>query len=179
VNRRTLRALTGVAVTAVALSTLQIPAQAAKAQGFKAQGFKAEGFKAQAQPAEAPAQHDPDGSQARKPDDHPHRLGEKERALREEATRQLIKGTAKIETKGGGRVINLGKGKFVQYAVEREESIFTVLSEFGTEVEAKTGGTAGPCTTRSRSRTASGTAAPRTTTPPTGLRTSTAPTSRT
>jgi len=144
VNRRTLRALTGVAVTAVALSTLQVPAQAVKAQAVKAQGFKAQGFEAQAQPVEAPAQHDPDGSQARKPDDHPHRLGEKQRALREKATRALIKGTAKIETKGGGRVINLGKGKFVQYAVEREESIFTVLSEFGTEVEAKTGGTAGP-----------------------------------
>ena len=110
------------AVTAVAVSTLQIPAQAAN----------------------APADRDPTAASATKQDDLKHPLGDKQRALREKAVQQLIKGTAKIETKGGQRVINLGKGKYVQYAVEREESIFTILADFGTAVDPVTGGTTGP-----------------------------------
>ncbi|HYO20128.1 MAG TPA: protease, partial [Dermatophilaceae bacterium] len=115
-NRRNLRVLTGIAVSALAISTLQIPAQA----------------------AQAPVDRDPAAAQAKKQDDLKSPLGEKQRALREKATQQLIKGTAKIETKGGKRVINVGrdgksgKPKYVQYDVEREESIFTILSDFGT-----------------------------------------------
>ena len=45
----------------------------------------------------------------------------------------------------GQQVINVGKGQYVQYAVNREESIFTILSDFGTTVKSSTtGGTAGP-----------------------------------
>ena len=111
-KRRNLRVLTGVAVTALAVSTLQIPAQAAP----------------------APADRDPAAASAKKSDDLKHPLGEKQRALREKAMQQVVKGSAKIETRGGQRVINLGKGEYVQYAVEREESILTILSEFGTTV---------------------------------------------
>jgi len=122
-KRRTLRVLTGVAVTALAVSTLQIPAQA----------------------ADVPSDRDPAAAQAKKSDDLRSPLGEKQRALREKAVQQVIKGTAKIETKGGQRVINLGSGEYVQYAVEREESIFTILSDFGTAAKTTlTGGTAGP-----------------------------------
>ena len=122
-RQRNLRVLTGVAVTALAISTLQIPAQAAN----------------------APADRDPAAASAKKSDDLKHPLGEKQRALREKAMQQVVKGTAKIETRGGQRVINVGKGEYVQYAVEREESILTILSEFGTTVKsATTGGTAGP-----------------------------------
>ena len=127
-KRRTLRVLTGVAVTALAVSIVQIPAQAAN----------------------APTDKDPAAAQAEKSDDLKSPLGEKQRALREKALQQVVKGTAKIETVAGKRVINLGKDKggktkYVQYAVEREESIFTILSDFGTTVKAtKTGGTAGP-----------------------------------
>jgi len=122
VKRRTLRVLTGVAATALAVSTLQIPAQAAN----------------------APTDRDPAAAQAKKSDDLKSPLSEKQRALREKAVQQVIKGTAKIEIKGGQRVINVGKGQYVQYAVNREESVFTILSKFGTQVNATTGGTAGP-----------------------------------
>jgi immune inhibitor A len=111
-----------VAITALAVSTMQIPAQAAK----------------------APVDRDPAVAQARKQDDLQSPLGEKQRALREKATQQLIKGTARIETKGGKRVINVGKdgrsgkAKYVQYAVEREESILTILSDFGTAAKSPT-----------------------------------------
>jgi immune inhibitor A len=128
VKRRTLRVLTGVAATALAVSIVQIPAQAAK----------------------APTDKDPAMAQAKKSDDLKSPLGEKQRALRQTALQQVVKGTAKIETVAGKRVINLGKDKggktkYVQYAVEREESIFTILADFGTAAKSPTtGGTAGP-----------------------------------
>jgi len=123
VKRRTLRVLTGVAVTALAVSIVQIPAQAAN----------------------PPTDRDPAVAQASKSDDLKSPLGEKQRALRETAVQQVVKGTAKIETKGGQKVIKVGDGQYVQYAVNREESIFTILSDFGSTVKAtKTGGTAGP-----------------------------------
>ena len=121
-KRRTLRVLTGVAVTALAVSTLQIPAQAAN----------------------APTDRDPAAVQAKKSDDLKSPLSDKQRALRETAVQQLIKGTAKIETKGGQKVINVGKGQYVQYSVNREESIFTILSDFGTATKPATGGSGGP-----------------------------------
>ncbi|MEO8108296.1 MAG: immune inhibitor A domain-containing protein [Actinomycetes bacterium] len=121
-KRRTLRILTGVAVTALAVSIVQIPAQAAN----------------------APSDRDPAAAQAKQMDDLKSPLSEKQRALREKAVQQVIKGTAKIETKGGQKVINVGGGQYVQYAVNREESIFTILSSFGTQVNPVTGGTAGP-----------------------------------
>ena len=124
-KRRNLRVLTGVAVTALALSTLQIPAQAAT----------------------APADRDPAAAQAKKQDNLKDPLGDKQAALRKVATEQLIKGTAKVETKAGGRVINVaksGKAKYVQYDVERTESVFTILADFGTQVDPAIGGTVGP-----------------------------------
>jgi len=125
VKRRNLRVLTGLAVTALAVSTSQISNVTAQA-------------------VTSPADRDPAAAQAQKHDDLKSPLSEKQRALREKATQQLIKGTAKIETKGGQRVINVG-GKYVQYAVSREESVFTILSDFGTVAKSSvTGGSAGP-----------------------------------
>ncbi|MEO8519666.1 MAG: immune inhibitor A domain-containing protein, partial [Dermatophilaceae bacterium] len=121
-KRLTLRALTGVAATALAVSMVQIPAQAAP----------------------PPTDRDPAVAQAKKSDDLTSPLGEKQRKLREAAVQQVVKGTAKIETKGGQNVINMGKGQYVQYAVNRQESIFTILSDFGTATKQGTRGTAGP-----------------------------------
>ena len=122
-KRRTLRVLTGVAVLALAVSIVQLPARA----------------------ADVPTDRDPAVAQTKKRDDLSSPLSEKQRALRETAVQQVIKGTAKIEIRGGQRVINLGKGDYVQFAVEREESIFTILSDFGAPAKSTiTGGTAGP-----------------------------------
>jgi len=122
VKRRTLRVLTGVAATALAVSIVQVPAQAAPTSTDK----------------------DPAAAQAGKTDDLKSPLSEKQRQLRETAVQQVVKGTAKVETKGGQNVINLGKGQYVQYAVNREESIFTILSDFGTLTKKGTRGTPGP-----------------------------------
>ncbi|HZY01474.1 MAG TPA: hypothetical protein VFE92_18615 [Dermatophilaceae bacterium] len=41
-------------------------------------------------------------------------------------------------------VAKTGKAKYVQYDVERTESVFTILADFGAQVQSTTGGTAGP-----------------------------------
>ncbi len=78
----------------------------------------------------------------KKQDDLPHPLGDAQRALRKEAVEKLVKGEATTETRGGQRVIKLAgnakapkgspaaKDRYVSYPVNREESIFTILSEF-------------------------------------------------
>ncbi|MEO7268879.1 MAG: immune inhibitor A domain-containing protein [Knoellia sp.] len=98
-----------------------------------------------------------------KKDDLPNPLGDAARALRREAVNKLISGEATTEIIGGQRVIKVkgssdapadknakrtkhtkGKDRYVSYPVEREEDIFTILSEFGTQTKPTTGGTAGP-----------------------------------
>lgn len=46
--------------------------------------------------------------------------------------------------KKGMKVVKLGKGKFVNYDVDRHEKVFTVLAEFGTRTKSPQGGTPGP-----------------------------------
>ncbi|MGZ4749600.1 MAG: immune inhibitor A domain-containing protein [Oryzihumus sp.] len=115
------------AVAAVAMATVQAPAQA------------------------IPAQADPEPqSSTHQQDNLSSPMGEQQQTLREEAVKKLVKGEATLETRGGHRVIRVPKGKhgkkdkFVQYDVNREESIFTVLTDFGTQVSPTYGGTAGP-----------------------------------
>jgi len=108
---------------------------------------------AQAKDAAPPVE--PKASTTKK-DDLPNPLGEAQRALRQEAVTKLIKGEATTETRGGQRVIKLkgnakapagtraARDRFVSYPVNREESIFTILGEFGTQTNATTGGAPGP-----------------------------------
>ena len=115
-KRRHISVLSGVAVAAVALSMAPAQAQAIPVQG------------------------DPEPKAANRDHDLPNPLGDAQRALRKEAVDKLVKGEATTETRGGQRVIKLegktkkgkkGKDRFVSYPVNREESIFTILSEFG------------------------------------------------
>jgi immune inhibitor A len=104
----------------------------------------------------APVQGDKEPKANNRAHDLPNPLGDAQRALREEAVQKLVKGEATTETRGGQRVIKLkgnakakkgskaAKDRFVSYPVEREEDIFTVLSDFGTQTKPATGGTAGP-----------------------------------
>ncbi|WP_353953497.1 immune inhibitor A domain-containing protein [Knoellia sp. S7-12] len=95
-------------------------------------------------------------SESHRDHDLPNPLGDAARELRKDAVNKLIKGEATTETRGGQRVIKVkgnakaakgskaAKDRFVSYPVDREEDIFTILAEFGDEVNPKTGGTAGP-----------------------------------
>ncbi|CAM3930233.1 immune inhibitor A domain-containing protein [Janibacter anophelis] len=107
-------------------------------------------------------------------DDLPNPLGDAQRELREDAVTKLLRGEAKLVTKNGTQVIEItsddaaeqhtqakghkdrttaskGKGKdkkprtkYVQYDVDREASVFTILTDFGDQTLPATGGEAGP-----------------------------------
>ncbi|WP_191563425.1 immune inhibitor A domain-containing protein [Janibacter melonis] len=87
-------------------------------------------------------------------DDKPNPLGDAQRRLREDAVDKLVKGEADVVTRGGKKVIELkgakdGKGnrkksKYVEYDVNREASVFTVLTDFGDRVSSPQGGAPGP-----------------------------------
>ena len=99
-----------------------------------------------AQVSAVPSQDGQTSHEHRK-DDLPHPLGDKQRAMKDEAIKQLIKGDAKVVTKNGSRSIQLGEGaekQFVQYDVERTENVLTILTEFGDEIDPRTGGEPGP-----------------------------------
>jgi immune inhibitor A len=108
--------LSGAAVAAVALSMTPAQSQAIPVQGDK-------------EPKAANRAHD-----------LPNPLGDAQRELRKTAVEKLVKGEATTETRGGQRVIKLegtrdakgrkGQDRYVSYPVNREESIFTILSEF-------------------------------------------------
>lgn len=134
-KRRHVNVVSGVAVAALALTLAPTTAQA------------------------VPAGPDtPEKGTAKKVDNLPNPLAEAQAALREDAVKQLVNGTAKTTTINGNRVIEVkskkgdanrkgrtaGKTKYVNYPVDREEDIFTVLVDFGDKVNAATGGTAGP-----------------------------------
>ena len=59
-------------------------------------------------------------------DDRRHPLGDKQRALRQKALQQKIKGVAT------GKVHQVARGQYVELAREGEDPIWTVLGEFGT-----------------------------------------------
>ena len=112
-----LRVASGVAISALALGALQAPAQA------------------------APPGNDADPATSSRPDNLPNPLAEAQATLRQEAVAKLVKGEASLETRGGKQVIKVAKNaadpkskdKFVSYDVNREEDIFTILTDFGTQ----------------------------------------------
>lgn len=71
-------------------------------------------------------------------DDLPHPLGEKQRALRQRALEDKLRG------KAHGRVHEVAKGQYVELERAGEDSIWTVLGEFGDQVAPSFGGDAGP-----------------------------------
>ena len=132
-NKRQWSAVSGLAVGALVATGLAAPVSA------------------QAAPTKrAAVAADPAASQASRPDNLPNPLAEAQAKDRQEAIAQLVKGEAKVKTVGGNRVIELKakakgkKGKYVNYPVNREEDIFTILTDFGAKIDPKTGGTAGP-----------------------------------
>jgi len=134
VKRRHLSALSGVAVAAVALSMASAPAQA--------------------QPGPVVAK---EPNHTTRPHDLPNPLGDALREKQKQAIQAVIKGEATVTTNSKGeRVIKMkgdkkakkgskaAKDKYVTWPVNREEDIFTILTDFGTKTDPRTGGEAGP-----------------------------------
>ncbi|MFJ9775298.1 immune inhibitor A domain-containing protein [Kitasatospora sp. NPDC101157] len=74
-------------------------------------------------------------------------------AEKKAATEQLLNGTAQVEQHNGSTSVKLGKDKYVELARERTDKIFTILVDFGDQVDnttktadgkVKYGGEAGP-----------------------------------
>src|SRR6478752_2672688 len=111
-------------------------------------------MQAQATPlAKAPVGGDPAAVQASRPDSLPNPLAEAQAAETKAAVTKLLKGEAATKTINGNRVIEVkttakngkaGKSKYVNYPVNREEDIFTVLVDFGDQINPNTKGAAGP-----------------------------------
>jgi immune inhibitor A len=136
VNKRHWSAASGLAAGALVVSGLALPMHAQAAPG-----------------GGAPTSSDP--AAASRPDNLPNPLADAAAAERKDAVAKLVRGDATTTTIGGNRVIEVKstgkdasgkakKSKFVNYPVQREEDIFTVLVDFGTQTLTQTGGTAGP-----------------------------------
>ena len=75
---------------------------------------------------------------AGKSDNPSHPLGDIKRA------RQKLALQAKLNGKAKGKTVQVAKGQYVQLAREGEDSILTVVGEFGTQISATYGGSPGP-----------------------------------
>jgi immune inhibitor A len=91
--------------------------------------------------------HDPAPEKQHKHDlDGP--LSKTQEAQRQEALDQVISGKAQVKDKNGSKVVQLkgkkGDTKYVELGREKTDKIFTILVEFGDQVDPKYGGTPGP-----------------------------------
>ena len=104
---------------------------------------------AQAQPQPQPKQTNTKAQPEVSPHNLPGPFTKKQHAQREAALAKLAegkgdKGKAKTFSRNGSKVMKLGKGKYVELDRKRTDEIFTILVEFGDQVDSKYGGNAGP-----------------------------------
>ncbi|WP_199848021.1 immune inhibitor A domain-containing protein [Streptomyces dysideae] len=106
---------------------------------------------AQADPADQSAtvtRQDPQPEQHEEEHDLEGPLSKTREAQREEALNQVISGDAKVKERDGSQVVELksrkGGSKYVELGREQTDKIFTILVEFGDQIDSKFGGTPGP-----------------------------------
>ncbi|MEV8538635.1 immune inhibitor A domain-containing protein [Streptomyces sp. NPDC051572] len=91
--------------------------------------------------------HDP-APVAQKEHDLDGPLSKTQDAQRQEALNQVISGKASVKDRNGSQVVQLkskgGKSKYVELGREKTDKIFTILVEFGDQVDSRYGGTVGP-----------------------------------
>ena len=91
-------------------------------------------------PASAAAVHDP---AAAEPHDLPGPFSKQQAAEHSAALQQVVAGDATVQQRGGSRVVQLGhgkgkSGKYVELGREKTDKIFTILAEFGDQVDDTT-----------------------------------------
>ncbi|WP_405860089.1 immune inhibitor A [Streptomyces sp. NBC_01515] len=91
--------------------------------------------------------HDP-APVAQKEHDLDGPLSKTQDAQHQEALNQVISGKASVKDRNGSKVVQLkskgGKSKYVELGREKTDKIFTILVEFGDQVDSRYGGTVGP-----------------------------------
>ena len=75
-------------------------------------------------------------------DDMPHPLGAEQAALRAQGLQGYLSGH--LDKHGRNGVVQVRRGKFVELDRQGEDTIWTLLGDFGTQINPTTGGTAGP-----------------------------------
>ncbi|CBG72670.1 MULTISPECIES: immune inhibitor A domain-containing protein [Streptomyces] len=99
-------------------------------------------------PAAAVDRHDPADHEHAGEHDLDGPLSKTQEARREEALKQVIAGEATVKDRDGSQVVKLdskkGKSKYVELGREKTDKIFTILVEFGDQVDSRYGGTPGP-----------------------------------
>ncbi|MBB5123369.1 immune inhibitor A domain-containing protein [Streptomyces griseoloalbus] len=75
-------------------------------------------------------------------------LTKTQEAQREEALNQVISGKTSVKNREGSKVVQLkskkGDSKYVELGREKTDKIFTILVEFGDQIDSRYGGTPGP-----------------------------------
>ncbi|MEU7023442.1 immune inhibitor A domain-containing protein [Streptomyces sp. NPDC046203] len=71
-------------------------------------------------------------------------FSKKQDQQRKAAVDAVLKGKAKVEKRNGSDVVKLSNKKYVELGREKTDKIFTILVEFGDEVDPKYGGEPGP-----------------------------------
>src|SRR4029453_10372866 len=61
-----------------------------------------------------------------------HPLGKKQFELRQQGLQKLLK--AQAQGSGDNKVVEVAKGQFVELARQGEDKIFTILGQFGTQI---------------------------------------------
>ena len=92
--------------------------------------------------AKKPGKASEDPARAPFSDNLPNPLAEKQSALRTAAQEAMLTGEARA--RGRNKVVRLPSGQFVELARVDEDSIFTILGEFGNQVDPVWGGDPGP-----------------------------------
>ncbi|MFI7504171.1 immune inhibitor A domain-containing protein [Streptomyces sp. NPDC049687] len=130
----TFRTAATVVALAAASATFTTFAVAEAAEGAPAAGATVD--RQDPQPAKA-KEHDFDGP-----------LSKTQEAQKKEALEQVISGEASVKDRDGSKVVQLksrkGDSKYVELGREKTDKIFTILVEFGDQVDPRYGGTVGP-----------------------------------
>lgn len=83
--------------------------------------------------------------QVARPDNRPGPLTKKQDRLKRKALAMLENGAAELDAqREGGAVVQLSEDEFVEFPTDKQDKIWTVLSEFGTESAGRYGRTPGP-----------------------------------
>jgi immune inhibitor A len=84
-------------------------------------------------------------AQSHREDNRPGPLTAKQEKLKQKALTMLSNGSAELEEQpGGGATVELSDGTAVEFPTEKQEKVWTVLSEFGTQTAGRYGRTPGP-----------------------------------
>ncbi|GAA1414026.1 immune inhibitor A [Streptomyces thermospinosisporus] len=92
--------------------------------------------------------HDPHPAKGTDSHDLKGPLSDTQAAQREEALHQVLSGKASVKKRDGSKVVQLkskkGDSKYVELGREKTDKIFTILVEFGDQIDSRYGGTPGP-----------------------------------